>query len=122
MVRLLIVDDEKAICEEFRETMEHEGYQVDWALNGKEGLKKIREHPYDLVFLDESMPWMAGDKVFEKIREQSKVPVAFISGFMTPSKERKVKALGALTCLHKPLDLDRVKSLIHTIAHHIHTR
>jgi DNA-binding response OmpR family regulator len=62
------------------------------------------------------MPQMEGDKVFEKLRQFSKVPVAFISGFMTPAKERRVMAMGALTCLHKPLDLDRLKSLIHTVA------
>jgi len=104
------------ICEEFRETLEQEGYEVDVALNGKEGIRKVQENNYNLVFLDESMPQMEGDKVFEKIRQFSRVPVAFISGFLTPAKQRKIMSLGAVTCLHKPLELDRLRSLIHTVA------
>jgi len=114
----LIVDDEKSICEEFRETMEHEGFEVDFASSGKEGLKKLSERDYNLVFLDESMPWMTGDRVFKKIRQVSKVPVAFISGFMTPEKQRQVMMMGAISFLQKPLDLKRVKSLIHNVANH----
>ena len=115
MVKLLIVDDEKEICEEFLETLEQEGYEVDVATKGEEGLQKIRQNRYDLILLDESMPGMEGDKVFEYLREFSKVPVAFISGFLTPAKERKIMSMGAVTCLRKPLDLNQVKSLIHTI-------
>lgn len=115
MVKLLIIDDEKEICEEFRETLEQEGFAVDVATSGKDGLQKVRENRYDLILLDESMPGMEGDKVFEYLREFSKVPVVFCSGFLTPAKERKVMSLGAVRCLRKPLELDQVKSLIQTI-------
>lgn len=116
MVKLLIIDDEKNICEEFREVLKQEGFDVDVATSGKDGLRKVRQNLYNLVFLDESMPGMEGDKVFESLREFSKVPVAFVSGFLTPSKERKVMSMGAVACLSKPLDLDQVKSLIHSVA------
>jgi DNA-binding response OmpR family regulator len=112
----LIVDDEKMICEEFRETLEHEGHEVDCALDGKEGLQKIQDNQYKLVFLDSSMPRMDGKKVLERIRHFSRVPVAFITGFLPESKEREILHLGAMVCLRKPLDLDRVRSLIHTVA------
>ena len=91
--------------------MEQEGFEVDVATNGEDGLRKVRQNRYDLVLLDESMPGMEGDKVFEYLREFSKVPVAFVSGFLTPAKERKVVSMGAVKCLRKPLDLDQVKSL-----------
>jgi two-component system OmpR family response regulator len=115
MIRLLIVDDEKEICEEFKDTLEQEGYEVDVATKGEDGLRKIRQNCYNLVLLDESMPGMEGDKVFEYLREFSKVPVAFVSGFLTPAKEKKVMSMGAVKCLRKPLELDEVKSLIHSI-------
>ncbi|MFH1801025.1 MAG: response regulator [Candidatus Omnitrophota bacterium] len=120
IVKLLIVDDEKMICEEFRETLEHEGYEVDCALSGKEGLQKIQTRHYHLVFLDSSMPFMDGKKVLERIRHFSRVPVALITGFITESKEKEILHLGAMACLHKPLDLDRVKSLIHTVTQRSH--
>ncbi len=115
MVKLLIVDDEKAICEEFKETLEQEGYEVDVATKGEDGLQKIRQNCYNLVLLDESMPGMEGDKFFEYLREFSQVPVAFLSGFLTPTKEKKVMSMGAVKCLRKPVDLGQVKSLIQTI-------
>ena len=96
--------------------MEHEGYEVDCALNGKEGLKKIQANHYSLVFLDSSMPVMDGKKVLERIRHFSPVPVALITGFLPESQEKEVLRLGAMVCLRKPLDLDRVKSLIHTVS------
>ena len=104
------------ICEEFRETMEQEGCEVDVALNGKEGIQKIQQKKYNLVFLDESMPQMEGHKVFGKIRQISKVPVAFISGFVTPATKKKILSMGAVVFMNKPLDLDRVKTLIHTVS------
>ncbi|HNX69057.1 MAG TPA: response regulator [Candidatus Omnitrophota bacterium] len=116
MVKLLIVDDEKMICEEFRETLEHEGYEVDCAFNGKDGLHKVQNNHYSLVFVDFAMPFMDGKKVLERIRHFSRVPVAVITGFVSASKEKEILSLGALTCLKKPLDLDRVKTLIHTVA------
>ena len=103
------------ICEEFRETLEQEGHEVDCALNGREGLQKIQDHHYNLVFLDSSMPSMDGKKVLEHIRHFSRVPVALITGFLPESKEKEILRLGAMVCLRKPLDLDRVKSLIHTV-------
>ena len=115
MVKLLMIDDEKEICGEFLETLEQEGFEVDVATSGKDGLQKVRQNRYDLIFLDESMPGMEGDKVFEYLRQFSKVPVAFVSGFLTPVKQRKVMAMGAVMCLSKPLDLNQVKSLIHTV-------
>ena len=103
------------ICEEFCETLEQEGYEVDCALNGKEGLQKIQTQKYNLVFLDSSMPSMDGKKVLERLRHFSRVPVALITGFLPESKEKEILHLGAVVCLRKPLDLDRVKSLIHTV-------
>ena len=115
MVKLLMIDDEKAICEEFKETLEQEGVEVDVATSGKDGLQKVRQNLYDLVLLDESMPGMEGDKFFEYLREFSKVPVAFLSGFLTPTKEKKVMFMGAVKCLRKPVELDQIKSLIHDV-------
>ena len=113
--RLLIVDDEKLICEEFRETLEQEGHAVDCALSGQEGLEKIQTHQYSLVFLDSSMPSLDGEKVLQKIRAVSRVPVAFITGFLPESKEKEILQKGAFACMQKPLDLERVKSLIRIV-------
>ena len=117
MARILIVDDEKIICEEFREILEEEKHEVDTATNGEEALSKVREKDYDIVFLDVVMPHMEGREVFEAIKKIRPVPVAIMSGYMPPNKEREVLALGAIACLAKPLDLARVKSLLRNVAY-----
>ena len=115
MARILIVDDEAQICEEFRDILQEENHEVDIALNGEEAIEKVSETQYDLVFLDVLMPRMEGRQVFESIQKISPVPVAIMSGYMPPNKERDVLALGAVACLRKPLDLNRVKSLLRSI-------
>ncbi len=112
MARLLIIDDEKMICQEFCETLNDLGHQVDFALNGADGLKKIQANPYELVFLDLSMPRMNGTDVFKRIREMNEVPVTFLTGFMSPDTEKEVLSLGALRCLRKPVNLSDVTDVI----------
>lgn len=115
MAKILIVDDEKMICEEFRDLLAEENHEVDIALDGEEALKKVRGGEYDLVFLDVLMPRLEGRQVFEEIKKISRVPVAIMSGYMPPNKEKEVLTLGAVACLKKPLDLARVRSLVKSV-------
>ena len=115
MAKILIVDDEKLICEEFKDILQEEGHEVDVAFNGIDGLQKVQETAFDLVFLDVLMPRMEGREVFEKIKKISQVPVAIMSGYIPPNKEKEVLALGAVACFKKPLELARVRSLIDSI-------
>lgn len=115
MAKILIVDDEKMICEEFRDLLSEENHQVDIALGGEEAIQKVKEVQYDIVFLDVLMPKLEGRQVFEEIKKISRVPVAIMSGYIPPNKEKEVLALGAVACLRKPLDLARVKSIVKSI-------
>lgn len=116
MALVLIIDDEKLICEEFRDILEEENHSVDYALSGSEGLRKIAEKDYDIVFLDILMPRMEGRQVFEEIRRMKQVPVVLISGYLPPNKEKEVLEMGALACLRKPLELAAVKSMIRKVS------
>ncbi len=117
MAKILIVDDEKMICEEFRDLLMEDNHEVDTATGGEEAIQKVMESQsrYDLIFLDVLMPRLEGRQVFEEIKKISGVPVAIMSGYMPPNKEKEVLALGAIACLKKPLDLARVKSLIKSV-------
>lgn len=112
MAKILIVDDEKEICEEFKAILQEEGHEVEVALSGADGLEKIEHTTFDLVFLDVLMPRMEGREVFERIKRICAVPVAIMSGYIPPNKEKEILALGAIACLKKPLDLERIRSLI----------
>ena len=115
MIKILVVDDEPHIRQEFREILEEDGHEVETAPNGREAIQKVSEKKFDLIFLDVLMPRMEGREVFEEIKKISKVPVAIMSGYLTQNKEQEVLALGAAACFRKPLDLNRVRSLIDSI-------
>jgi len=68
--RILIVDDEPNMRLGLIDNLEFEGYQVDFAENGREGLDKILGNPYDLILLDVMMPEMSGFDVCKKAREK----------------------------------------------------
>ena len=55
-LRVLVVDDEVAVCNSCIKTLTQEGYVVDHSLNGEEALKKIASDNYDLVITDLKMP------------------------------------------------------------------
>lgn len=115
MAKVLIVDDEQEICREFQKVLEDENHQVDIAFDGPSALQKVKAQPFDIVFLDVLMPKMEGREVFEEIKKIKEVPVAIMSGYIPPHKEREILSLGAVACLRKPLDLKRVKSLMDSI-------
>ncbi len=76
MKRILIVDDEKHICELYKSELEDEGYAVTVANSGKEALEAIDQSAPDLVVLDIQMPGMDGIETLEKIIGKDKgVPV-----------------------------------------------
>ena len=115
MAKVLIVDDEKMICEAFKSVLEEDGHEADCVFNAMEALEKIKETAYDLVFLDVLMPRMEGREAFEKIKQIREVPVAIMSGYIPPNKEQEILASGAVACLKKPLDLAQVKSVLASV-------
>ena len=76
---LLVVDDEKKICELIRKYAAFEGYDVDEAYNGMEAIEKCRENQYDLVIMDVMMPELDGFSACKEIRKFSQVPLLMLS-------------------------------------------
>ena len=116
MAKILIVDDEKMICEEFQDILRDDNHDVEIALNGIEALEKVQETSFDLIFLDVLMPRMEGREVFEQVRKISQVPIVIMSGYLPPNKEQDVIKMGALACMRKPLDLQRVRRIIQSVS------
>lgn len=112
MARVLVIDDEVGICEEFSEVLHGENHEVDTALNGIEGLEKIRAQEYDIIFLDVLMPRMEGREALEEIKKISPTPVVIMSGYLPSHKEKEILHAGAFASLKKPLDLSQVFGLI----------
>jgi len=81
MSNILIIDDEKAIRKTLTEILSYEGYKIEEAGDGEEGLKKFREKIFDVVLCDIKMPKMDGLEFLDKAREGNPdIPVIMISG------------------------------------------
>lgn len=79
-MRVLLVDDEVRLAEGVRRGLEAEGFAVDVAHNGVDGLWRAREFAYDVIVLDVMMPGMSGYRVCSTLRaEQDWTPVLFLT-------------------------------------------
>ncbi len=65
---ILIIDDEKEICESIQMILEYEGYKVDYSTSASEGLEKISEDSTAALLLDIQMPEMSGFEVLKKVK------------------------------------------------------
>src|SRR5438874_459325 len=107
--RVLVVDDETAIREAIRMTLEYEGYRVDEARSGQEGIDKATKTPYDAILLDIKMPVLDGIEVLENLKEQRvPTPVVMVSGHGDISTAVECTKRGAFDFLEKPLNRDKL--------------
>lgn len=109
MNKILIIDDEKAIRATLKEILEFEGFKIEEAAEGAEGIAKFQEHKFDVVLCDIKMPRMDGIEVLEKLYEiNSDVPVVMISGHGNIETAVEAVKKGAFDFIAKPLDLNRL--------------
>jgi DNA-binding response OmpR family regulator len=113
--RILVVDDEERMVRFIRMNLEHDGYQVAEALNGKQAIDKMRDTP-DLVLLDVMMPDLDGFEVLETIREVSTVPVIMLTAKGEEDDRVRGLELGADDYITKPFSprelVSRVKAVL----------
>jgi two-component system nitrogen regulation response regulator NtrX len=109
MARILIIDDERAIRRALREILEFEGFEVDEAEHGKEGVDKASNKLYDVIFCDIKMPQMDGMEVLAALNSAKvEVPVIMISGHGNIDTAVQAIKSGAFDFIEKPLDLNRI--------------
>ncbi len=108
-MKVLIIDDERAIRRALKEILEFEDCTVLEAENGKEGLDISRTNALDLIFCDIKMPVMDGTEVLEAlISDGNEVPIIMISGHGTVETAVHSIKKGAFDFIEKPLDLNRI--------------
>ena len=109
MASILIIDDEKAIRKTLTEILSYEGYKIEEASDGEEGLKKFSATTYDVVLCDIKMPKMDGLEFLEKAREvNGDVPIIVISGHGNIETAVEAVKKGAFDYISKPPDLNRL--------------
>jgi len=99
---VLVIDDEQQIRRLLRVCLESNGYKVEEAATGQEGITSAAQHPPDVVILDLGLPDLDGVTVLKRLREWSKVPVVVLS--VRDREEDKIAALdqGADDYVTKP--------------------
>jgi DNA-binding NtrC family response regulator len=109
MPDILIIDDEKAIRKTLTEILSFEGYKIDEAADGEEGLKRFKEKNYDLVLCDIKMPKFDGIEFLQKAGEANPdIPVIMISGHGNIETAVEAVKKGAFDYISKPPDLNRL--------------
>ena len=109
MASILIIDDEKAIRKTLSEILSYEGYKIDEAVDGEEGLKKFSEKTYDVVLCDIKMPKLDGIEFLERSKDiNADVPIIMISGHGNIETAVEAVKKGAYDYISKPPDLNRL--------------
>ncbi len=109
MPKILIIEDEEVIQRVLKKILESEGYEIDSAYNGVEGIKKIKENDYDVVLCDIKMPKKDGIEVLEESKKiKPDLPFVMISGHGDLPTAVESMRKGAYDYIQKPPDLNRL--------------
>lgn len=114
--RILIIDDEPTALRVLRKILEFEGYEVEEAANGKEGLELFRQRPCDLVITDMVMPIKDGLQTILDLRDEvPELPIVAVSGGGNISKERYLAVAGYLErvlTIAKPFSVESITDAV----------
>ena len=109
MAQILIIDDERSIRNVLKDILTNEGFKVEEAADGEEGLKKFNSNSFDLVLCDIKMPKVDGLEFLDSIiQANSEVPVIMISGHGNIETAVDAVKKGAYDYISKPPDLNRL--------------
>jgi two-component system OmpR family response regulator len=115
-MRILIVEDEPDLLEGLAKAVREEGYAVDQAEDGEEGIYKAENYDYDAIVLDVMLPKMDGWEVLKRLRKLKKTPVLMLTARDRSSDRVKGLDTGADDYVVKPFDLPellaRLRALI----------
>jgi len=104
MKKILIVEDDKFLRELISRKLKEEGFDIVEAIDGEEGIKKLKEENPDLVLLDLILPGIDGFEVLSKAKEDSKtssIPIIILSNLGQREEVEKGLKLGAIDYLIK---------------------
>ncbi len=114
---ILVVDDNISLCRSLSLVLEYEGYAVTTANDGPEAIGKVREEPFDMIFMDVKMPGMNGTETFREVNKiRPETLVVMMTAYAVEDLVQEALEEGAYGILYKPLDMEDVlKSLEETL-------
>jgi two-component system, OmpR family, response regulator ArlR len=110
--KILLVEDEKQMAMFVEMELNHEGYKVDLAYDGREGLALAQERDYDLILLDIMIPRLNGIEVCRRIRQSDQVPIIMLTAKSDISDKVLGLDVGANDYLTKPFEIEELLARI----------
>lgn len=116
MSTILVIEDEKELCDILQAELTAQGHKVLVASNGQEGMSKLQEAEPDLIICDRAMPVMSGYQLLERIRgvypQYKDLPFIFLTALSDPRDRHSVTHLEPTAYLEKPVDFDKLNETI----------
>jgi DNA-binding response OmpR family regulator len=115
--KILVIDDEEAILQMVSESLSRNGYQVDTAIDGETGLRRLKQDHYDVALCDWKMPGLNGRQVYDQLgssRPELRKRIIFITGDVINEPMRDFLDAEKRPCLGKPFALDYLRATIKT--------
>ena len=116
--RVLIIEDDRAICNFMRRVLEANGYEALAASTGREGLSMLTSHCPDVVILDLGLPDMEGMQVLTELRQWSLMPVVVVSARTDEREKVRLLDAGADDYITKPFGTSELLARIRTAIRH----
>ncbi|STO31037.1 Mycobacterial persistence regulator A [Fusobacterium necrogenes] len=108
MKKILIIEDDLRIRRILQLELEHEGYLVNLAKDGKEGLEKFKLMRYDLILLDLMLPEVSGEEVCKKLRKNSDIPIIVLTAKEDIKSKVELLDMGADDYITKPFNIEEL--------------
>lgn len=102
--KILVVDDDKNICELLRLYLQREGFELYFAVDGSSALDLFRQKEPDLILLDLMLPLINGQDVCRLVRQESTVPIILLTARDTTDDKVEGFSIGADDYIVKPFD------------------
>src|ERR1700734_1199202 len=122
MERLLVVDDDRELCQLVTRFLTREGFEIVWTSSGEAGIERALSETFSLIMLDVMMPDTNGFDVLRRIRQQSRTPVLMLTARGDTHDRIRGLEMGADDYLPKPFDpaelVARIRAILRRSAPH----
>ena len=113
MIKVLVLDDEKGLCEDIKEFFVYRGYKVFAATSGEQAVSIINKEKLDILVLDIKMEGIDGLKVLKTAKEKDpKVKAIMVTALRDDDMKRQALSLGASEYVTKPFSYEKIETII----------
>lgn len=118
--RILIVDDDESMNKTMSLVLKRKGHDVSSCYNGPDAIEKVRDRPFDIIFMDIKMPVMDGVETFEKIKKiRPDAVVIMMTAYAVEDLIQKALRGGAYGIIYKPLDIEKTLAVIEEVKRNV---